>query len=656
MEALYNRMAYTITENPNSNHKRLAHDILVWTTCTRRLMMVGELSDVLGQDPPLNFQRSIGDLCGGFVVVDIEGTVALIHQTAREYLFSDLNRSLSIDERSANELLFQKCIVCLTDPGLRFKISRNQELGLLDYAVSSWFMHLCLSDAKLPHVLPTVLKFLEGPYVLTWIQAIAKIGKLQLLILASQHLNSFAAKLRELKQHTSPAERKITEREVIESWATDFAKILGKFVHNLAAFPQAIYKLIPPFCPHDSIIYQQFGQKEKKALPVSGFSTNCWDDCLGRRSSEQDTFTTAVLTAGNHIAILSQVGPLSKVFIHYASTFEEVRQIAHPERVMKIGLSNSGNLLLIYGYLTTRIWDLSTGESVKKVFSPRSRPWPLTLLFTDEENTVLVGSDDRRLHSLNLDGTSSEWEVVAYFDEQELEGTFVNSPTCMALSPQGGQIALGHQGHPVTLWEVNEPTPTGRYARTLDSFHQTAKQSWGEVMRLAWHPFSGEVLGLYLEGIIFKWQPLNDETKEANAGANIFVINFDGSLCATGDANGTLKVYSTVDFSLLYQLSSQDPILDLTFSKDSRRLYDVRGTYGNVWEPNTLVRLADNSEIIGRHSDSASMSGSFVTGSANPQHWFGKVDTVTAIGAQKSGSIYCYGTEECVLNLCEVGA
>jgi hypothetical protein len=74
-----------------------------------------------------------------------------------------------------------------------------------------------------------------------------------------------------------------------------------------------------------------------------------------------------------------------------------------------------------------------------------------------------------------------------------------------------------------------------------------------------------------------------------------------------------------------------------------------------VWEPNTLVRLADNSEIIERNSDSASISGSFVTGSTNPEHWFGKIDTVTAIGAQRAGSLYCYGTEEGVLNLCEVG-
>ena len=198
MEALYNRMACTI--NPNSNLKRLAHNILVWTTCARRLMMVGELLDVLGQDAPLDFRGSIGDLCGGVVVIDIEGKVALIHQNAREHLFSDLNWSLRIDERSANELLFQKYMVCLTDPGLRSKINRHQEPGLSGYDASSWFMHLCLSDAKSPHVLPTVLwSFCKDHVFWLGFKQWPKSAKLQLLVMASQYLNSLAARLKELE-------------------------------------------------------------------------------------------------------------------------------------------------------------------------------------------------------------------------------------------------------------------------------------------------------------------------------------------------------------------------------------------------------------------------------------------------------------------------
>ena len=48
-----------------------------------------------------------------------------------------------------------------------------------------------------------------------------------------------------------------------------------------------------------------------------------------------------LVTAGTHLVILSRAEQSSKVFIQYAFTFEEVRQIVHPERMMNIGLSTS---------------------------------------------------------------------------------------------------------------------------------------------------------------------------------------------------------------------------------------------------------------------------------------------------------------------------
>ena len=65
-------------------------------------MMVGELSDVLGQDTPLDFRGSIGDLCGGVVVIDIDGKVALIHQNAREP-FVQRSKSISPHRRTISQ-------------------------------------------------------------------------------------------------------------------------------------------------------------------------------------------------------------------------------------------------------------------------------------------------------------------------------------------------------------------------------------------------------------------------------------------------------------------------------------------------------------------------------------------------------------------------
>lgn len=76
-------------------------------------------------------------------------------------------------------------------------------------------------------------------------------------------------------------------------------------------------------------------------------------------------------------------------------------------------------------------------------------------------------------------------------------------------------------------------------------------------------------------------------------GVSRLAISKDGNLFATGDVHGTVKVYTTSDFKLIYQLASQDPVLGLAFSPGLRRFYDIRGYYGNAWEPNALMRFAE---------------------------------------------------------------
>jgi WD40 repeat protein len=218
-------------------------------------------------------------------------------------------------------------------------------------------------------------------------------------------------------------------------------------------------------------------------------------------------------------------------------------------------------------------------------------------------------------------------------------------------------IAFSYRGHPVTAWELEPPVLVNQCHKTLVDTDMTIQQNtWGEVVKLAWHPFSGEIFGLYLEGLLFKWDPYDEEANATvQTGAHSLDISRDGSLVATGDAVGTIKLYATVDFSLLYQLSSQDPVLHLSFSTDSRRLYDVRGTYGNVWEPNALVRLADSSEYPDHNSDVVSETESLTKLSLHTEHHFARVDNVIALSGQPAGPLYCYGTEDGVAVLCEVG-
>ncbi|KAL8930490.1 MAG: hypothetical protein Q9208_000674 [Pyrenodesmia sp. 3 TL-2023] len=657
MEALYDRMAVSVQTQSIPNDRKLGQSILGWATCAQRLLSVEELSDALGNDGLLEIHRTIGDLCGGFVVVDKEGKVAMIHETAREYLMhgGDGDRLLVIDRKPTNDKLFSRCIQRLTDPKLRSQINRNQQPALLDYATSAWFIHFSLGSATHPDILDTVVKFLRGPHVLTWIHIAARRKELRALVIASRYLTDVVLKLRKLNERESLAHRQAIA--VIEGWATDLVKIVGKFGSTLILNPDSIYRLIPPFCPPDSVIYLQFGRKESKALHVSGVTSSTWDDCLARFSFGQQVMASAVLAAGNSIVVLTSNRKLSHIFIYKSATFEEQGQITHPERVSSIQVNKLGNLLVSYGYMTTKVWDMATGDCIKTVKNPAKRPRPQTLLFVETDNTILVGSEDRCVRSFSINDDSTEYDTKARIDEQSLEGTMVNFPTCTALSPDGNMAAFGYRGHPVTVWELEPPMLLGQCNMTLGATDMTIQENtWGEVFRITWHPFNGEVFGLTQVGLLFKWDPYEEEpTATVQTGGDYLTVSRNGSLVATGDGVGTIKVYATPDLSLLYQLSSPNPVLHLSFSTDSRQLYDIRGGYGNVWEPNTLVRLADSSDLSDHNSDALSETESLTKLSHHNEYHFTRVDNIIALSGQSVGPLYCYGTEDGLAALCEVG-
>jgi len=656
MEALYHRMALSIQSQPSANNRDLGQRLLGWATCAQRPLTVAELSDALGNDGILEMYRTISDLCGGFVLVDHSGKVSMIHETAREYLTcgAEKNQPLAIDNKFTNSMLFKRCVARLTDPTLKSQINRHQPGALLGYATTSWYYHLIQSPVSPgSDILDILVNFLRGSHVLTWIHIAAKGNQLRTLILASRHLADVALKLRTRNNDELSTRQAIA---VIEGWATDLVNIVGKFGNNLKQRPDSIYKLVPPFCPEDSMIYQQFGRRESRALQVSGFTTSTWDDCLARFSLAQGLVASSVIAAGSRIAVLAIIRKTSQVIIYNSVSFEEQRRITHAERVLNIQTNKRSDILVSYGYLTTKVWDITTGECLKTIKNPAKRPRPHALLFDEKHNTILACGEDRRIRSVSLHNDSAEeWSLQCQIDEQGIDEAMVSFPICSSLSPDGSMIAFGYRSHPLTVWELNPPKLFGQCMVPLYATDMTVEyNTWGEVFNLAWHPFSGEVFGLTQVGLLFRWDPYEEEASiKVQSGGDCLAVSSDGLFVATGDSVGTIKIYATPDFSVLYQLASKDPVFNLSFSTDSIRLYDIRGSYGNVWEPNALVRLAGCPD---HNSDSHSETESLAKTSQQIEHHFARVDNVIALAGQTVGPLYGYGTEGGVAMLCEVGS
>ena len=502
----------------------------------------------------------------------------------------------------------------------------------------SWSSHLSFTPIACEHIFQVLKKFLTGQWVLTWIHALTISDQLRVLIQASNNLLQYAAERKVLDSGRN--QRPIVEQEMLRSWAVDLVKIVGKFGTNLRRHPESIYKIVPPFCPHDSSIYQLFGKNETKSLMVSGLSTANWDDSLARMYLGYGKRSSSIVAAGSQVAILASPGC---VFMYEFSTFEEAAfsPFTHGEWVYKMELNSTATILATYGYRTLKFWEIATGKCTMSVETLQSRPRPLAMLFTKSNSDFLVGFEDRKVRSVSLKNLPSPtWQLVAELEEDELEGYILNSASYMALNRDGSLVAVAYRGHPLSAWETDGPMHIGHCWRNRD------KTSRGEITELIWHPHAPEVFGLYVEGVIFKWCPYENKLNEVETRASRLAISRDGILFATGDIHGTVKVFSTSSFGFVYQLASQERVLGLTFSPDLRRIYDIRGYYANAWEPNALMRFAEHTgKDNEREAESLARNlPAYMSKSRS-------IDAITALACSPGGRLYCCGTEKGTVRL-----
>lgn len=505
MEELYDRMAMSIAGILSPSDKNLAIAALQCVSCALRVLKVDELAECLPEDSSgmLDLERSIVDLCGGFIVINNSGNVAMVHQTAREYLLQGSAKESPqlVDRGEANLLLFQSCMRCLMTTGLRGKIQRGDAPKLLDYAAIMWSAHLSPIPQGHAALLDTLTTFLTGQGILTWIHVLAMRQKLRVLVQASRNLFRLSKKqvVRvdsvSLRAGESPS---LLQQELLDSWAVDLIKIVGKFGQILRHNPEAIYKSVAPFCPQSSAIYQHFGKTESRTLHVSGLSKEGWDDSLARLSF--NFYASSIVVAGSTVAMLSTAG---NVLVYDSAVFEQLSSspIRHEERICRMELNDSATLLATYGYQNVKIWELPSGDCRWVVPSIRSKPRPLAMRFTQNCKTLLVGTDDKKVRSIDLTQATPTWDLAAELEELELEGHFLNSANCMALNRDGSLVAVAYRGFPLSAWELHGPIHIAHCWRKRD---QVAR---GEVIEAVWHPHSPEVIGLYIEGVVFRWRP-----------------------------------------------------------------------------------------------------------------------------------------------------
>lgn len=648
MEQLYHRMEANVARSNKPSDIELAKKILSWAICSRRSLTIKEMAEALKPNfaSILDLKHTISQVCGQFIVVDSKGLVSMIHQTAREYLTKTRNLRCGIDIAVGHEVLFSRCMQTLLEPQLGGRLERATTSDFLAYSATSWAYHLNLSYAGSENSLTLLIGFLQDYPILTWIHYLATSGQLKSLAHASQALALFVQKKRRLDSCRIPLLHRLTDLEALELWATDLVKILGKFGATLLEDPGSIYGLVPQFCPISSAVYRRFGKETANPnILISGLSNNIWDDSLARVSVGNDLQAEKVIVSDRYFAVLASNGTIA---IWDAMSFEKKHILSHQEHVSTMRFSNSGDILVSCGFRSTKFWKTSSGLPIHSIANP-SDTKALDVSFAADDTSLLMGSDDRHVRKVSLDMVSVGWQILdsrILQEDSALDGVKRNSPCCMSFNGNATQVAVAYRGFPLSVWTLDRPRLVNRCKRTKNHAGRPSN-AWTGVDRISWHPVANEIIGIYSDGFIFKWQPLHDDSQELHANACEIACSPEGTYFATSQADGDVKIYNYQHFVLIYQLFMENLVVDLAFSPDCRRFYDIRGSTCNIWEPNVLIRLSDTDE---RGSETTSEAGSTTLASMASESHVDMPSPIMALAASDC-NIHCAGNDDGIVHL-----
>ncbi|OBT75830.1 hypothetical protein VF21_05527 [Pseudogymnoascus sp. 05NY08] len=648
MESVYKRMEATVCRLDRTSDLAIAKSILSWAAYCQRPLTVNDFLQALPRDIPviIDLRHTIGQLCGHFVVVDSNNAIILVHKTAREYLLKTAKLPFEFNSEHIHENLFQQSIGIFLEQNFRQKLSQKERLSQEDappfavYAAASWAYHLSHSSAASNASLALLVKFLNSSSVLLWIRILASLKQLEVLITASGVLRVFAITRRKIESTTQHSQHRLS-LEVVEQWSIDLLKIIGKFSSYIVDDPTAIQRLIPQFCPRRSAMYRQFGKQPH--LLVRNISNDDWDDCLGRIAIDSGYQATEIACSTQHLAALTTRG---KVFLWDCVTLEKILAITHAEFITAMCFNSTGEHLATYGYQTTKIWDVTTREELYTIQNlPESRA--LSIVFSDGDTKLVVGLDSRKVAVASY-RESLTWSLInSGFLEGVEAGAYVNTPTTIAFNTDATLIAVGYRGFALEVWDMVELVRVNACKRRL-TYDVGPDAGWTGVIRAVWHPSGESLLGIYTDGTVFKWNPF-EESDHQELEADIYYCpsgiqcSPDGVLFLLSDQDGSVRLYNYEHFSLLYKLSSEDVVIDLCFSMDSRRFYDLRGSYCNIWEPNVLFRLSD-SDYCSSDSDPESMS--IVISNHASEAFVDAPVKITALAARPLGGLFWYGNED----------
>jgi hypothetical protein len=385
----------------------LARIMLSWAMYARTPITIEELFGPYSAElkSMIDIKHAVYEVCGGFVILDANNRITLVHHSAKEYLVRNRTRcaNLSLDPMEVHEALFGKCLVAICDKTLRSRLRALRVSQFFQYAATSWSFHLDNCSAHSDRIYG-LTRFFEGGFTLSWVQYLAMSGHLSDLPRVARKLVVYARKRRNIDAKRAPSSQDLSAIKVIEDWAIDLENIAVKFGPNLSEDPSMIYKCVPALSPSSSAIFQSFSGKPTTILSVRGTLNKKWDDCIARVSvSSGRAFRLACSSLYLAVAVEN---PRGDIILWDTTLFQEFRTLSMKQRVSEFVFNHSGSLFACCGISRTCVWRVKDGTAgLTAQNPPQERAMELKF---DENDSLFMVTDIRGVYRLSYEDGEPE--------------------------------------------------------------------------------------------------------------------------------------------------------------------------------------------------------------------------------------------------------
>ena len=578
--------------------KKLTKTLLVWVMCVLRPLTVGELKMALKIDADITLLRrletSVSDLCAQLVYTNKQGKIVAMHQTARAFITSsDLDSEYRVDPRNGHLRIALACLKYLCSDqmrssfrqsGTRKLVSNDQEEGLADYACSTFSEHIVQAESSSEELFSVLNAFLDSN-VLFWIEACAETRDLSRLVRAAKHFKTY---LSNRSVHTAPL-----RDNTVRSWAVDLPRIVAEFGKILITHPSAIFSLVPPLCPRLSIIHQTFA-KEHDGIVLRGLSAEEWRDriaCLDHRNGAAKCITCQ----NQWIAVGLSNGSIS---VYDASTLQETYTLRQEQSVRIVKFDHNVRKLASASLHFVKLWDTS---SASQLFAMSLDSVPFAIAFDMEHQSLIAATRTKQILRWQLSSGTPQGSRMLSEDATDVKDRYMSRvPQTVDISVEHNLLSATYRSLPVHLYNLQDMAlvgllqrPVERQGKDLPAVHATM-----------FNPSPGQwlIAVAFWDAELFLFDTLNmTRVTSVSVSADRLAASQDGKTLATGDSFGRIHVLDFHSLKMLYCVKlAENGISGLSFTSDSLRLLDVRGSQMNVWEPSALIRkdaMEDESDI-----------------------------------------------------------